>query len=95
MKYYCKSCKKGMMEKKHQQKLDDLGGYWWPPTYSSWTPTTISFSFLVSLIVAQFTIFGSFQVLNFRSHFEALNNVFSASNGRANMSLFLQASVPR
>ena len=39
----------------------DPGGYWWPPTYSSWTPTTISFSFPVSLIVAQFTILGSFR----------------------------------
>ena len=29
------------------------GGYWWPPTYSTWTPTIISFSFPVSLIVAQ------------------------------------------
>ena len=49
-------------------------------------PTTVSFSFLVSLIVAQFTIFGSFWVLNFRSRFEALNDVFLASNGRENMS---------
>ena len=66
----------------------DPGGYWWPPTYSTWTPTIVSFNFLVSLIVAQFTVFGSFRVLNFRSRFEALNNVFSASNGRANMSPF-------
>lgn len=29
-------------------------------TYSTWTPTTISFSFLVSLIVEKFIIFGSF-----------------------------------
>jgi len=40
--------------------IDDLGGFWWPPTYFTWTPTTVSFNFLVSLIVAQFTIFGSF-----------------------------------
>ena len=66
----------------------DPGGYWWPPTYSIWTPTIVSFSFPVSLIVAQFTIFGSFRVLNFRIRFEALNDVFSASNGRENMSLF-------
>ena len=59
-----------------------------PPTYSSWTPTIVSFSFSVSLIVAQFTIFGSFWVLNFRSRFEALNDVFLASNGWANMSPF-------
>jgi hypothetical protein len=38
----------------------DPGGYWWPPTYSTWIPTIVSFSFSVSLIVAQFTIFGSF-----------------------------------
>ena len=66
----------------------DPGGYWWPPTYSTWTPTIVSFSFSVSLIVAQFTIFGSFRVLNFWSHFEALNDIFSASNGRENMSVF-------
>jgi hypothetical protein len=35
----------------------DPGGYWWPPTYSTWTPTIVSFSFSVS---AQFTIFSSF-----------------------------------
>ena len=58
------------------------------PTYSTWTPTIVSFNFPVSLIVAQFTIFGNFRVLNFQSRFEALNDVFSASNGRANMSLF-------
>ena len=55
---------------------NDPGGYLWPPTYSTWTPTIVSFRFLVSLIVAQFTIFGSFRVLNFRSHFEALKDVF-------------------
>ena len=64
----------------------DLGGYWWPPTYST-SPTIVSFSFLVSLIVAQFTIFDSFRVLNFQSRFEALNEVFLVSNGRENMSL--------
>ena len=68
---------------------NDPGGYWCPPTYSTWTPTIVSFSFPVSLIVAQFTIFGSFQVLNFRSCFEALNDIFSASNGQENMSLFM------
>jgi hypothetical protein len=26
----------------------DPGGYWWPPTYSTWTPTIASFSFSVS-----------------------------------------------
>ena len=70
------------------QTTIDLGGYWWPPTYSSWTPTIVSFSFPVSLIVAEFTIFGSFRVLNFQSRFEALNNVLLASNGQENMSLF-------
>ena len=68
--------------------MNDPGGYWWPPTYSSWTPTIVSFSFPVSLIVVQFTIFGSFRVLNFRSRFEALNDVFSTSNGLKNMSSF-------
>ena len=66
--------------------MGDPRGYWWPPTYSSWTPTIVPFSFPVSLIVAQFTIFGSFRVLNFRSRFDALNDVFSASNGREIMS---------
>jgi hypothetical protein len=37
----------------------DPGGYWWPPTYSTWMHTIVSFSFSVSLIVAQFTIFSS------------------------------------
>ena len=63
----------------------DPGGYWWPPTYSTWTPTIVSLSFLVSLIVAKFTIFGSFRVLNFWSRFEALNDVISALSGRENM----------
>ena len=67
---------------------NDPGGYWWPPNYSSWTPTIFSFSFSVSLILAEFTIFGSFRVLNFRSCFEVLNDVFSASNGEENISLF-------
>jgi hypothetical protein len=35
----------------------DPGGDWWPPTYSTWTPTIASFIFSVS---AQFTIFSSF-----------------------------------
>ena len=70
------------------ESMSDPGGYWWPPTYSSWNPTTVSLSFPVSLIVSQFTIFGSFWVLSFRSRFEALNNVFSTSNGQANMSPF-------
>jgi len=38
----------------------DPGGYWWPPTKSTWTPTIISLSFSISLIVAQFTIFNNF-----------------------------------
>ena len=40
-------------------------------------PSTLFFQFFsVSLIVAQFTIFGNFQVLNFQGSFEALNDVF-------------------
>ena len=38
----------------------DPGGCWWPPTYPIWTPATVSFSFSVSVIVAQFTIFSRF-----------------------------------
>ena len=72
---------KTFLEADDDGKVNDPGGYWWPLTYSSWTPTIVSFSFLVSLIIAQFTIFSSFRVLNFRSHFEALNDVFLASNG--------------
>ena len=68
----------------------DPGGYWWPPAYSTWIPSIVSFSFPVSLIVAQFTIFYCFRVLNFWSRFEALNDIFSASNGWENMS-FLQS----
>jgi hypothetical protein len=66
---------------------DDPGGYWWPPVYSTLTPTIVSFSFSVSLIVAQFTIFGNFWVLNFWSCFEALNNVFWASTSDENESM--------
>ena len=35
-----------------------------------------------------------FRVLNFQSRFEALNDVFSASNGRADMSLFWTPYFP-
>jgi hypothetical protein len=38
----------------------DLGGYRWPPAYSTWNPIIVSFCFLVTLIVAQFTIFRIF-----------------------------------
>jgi hypothetical protein len=47
------------MVAKMKAKFIDPGGYWWPPTYSTWTHTIVSFSFSVSLIVAQFTIFSS------------------------------------
>ena len=62
---------------------EDIGGH---TPISLGTPSLFSFSFPVSLIVAQFTIFGSFRVLNFRSHFEALNDIFWASNDREYMS---------
>jgi len=52
--------------------LADIGGYWWPPAYSTWNLTIVSFNFLVSLIVAEFTIFGNFSSVNFQSCFEAL-----------------------
>ena len=35
----------------------DPGGYWWPPAYSTWGPTIVSFIFSVS---AQLTIFSTF-----------------------------------
>ena len=47
-------------QKFSMQGSSDPGGYWWPHTYFSWTPTTISFSFPVSLIVAKFSIFAVF-----------------------------------
>jgi len=34
--------------------FSDPGGCRSPPTYSTWTPTTVSFNFLVSLIIAHF-----------------------------------------
>ena len=46
------------------------------------------FQFFSFFNCSTFTIFGSFGVLNFRIRFEALNNTFLASNGRANMSPF-------
>lgn len=61
---------------------NDPGGCWWPPSYSTWIPTTVSFIFLVSVFVAQFIIFGNFQVLNFQSSFEALNDVFLENWGQ-------------
>lgn len=39
---------------------NDPSGFWWPLIYPTWIPTTVFFSFSVSLIVAQFTIFSSF-----------------------------------
>jgi hypothetical protein len=47
-----------IIEPRYQKTfICDPGGYWWPPTYSTWTPTIASFSFSV---FAQFTIFSSF-----------------------------------
>ena len=57
---------------------EDIGGH--PPIPLA-PPTIVSFIFPVSLIVAQFTIFGSFRVLSLWGRFEALNDVFLASNG--------------
>ena len=64
---------------------EDIGGH--PPVPLGPPPLFLS-NLPVSLIVAQFTIFGSFWVLNFRSRFEALSDVFSTSNGRENKSPF-------
>ena len=69
---------------------EDIGGH--PPIPLGHQPLFLSD--LVSLIVAQFTIFGSFRVLNFRSRFEALNDVFSASNGQEKMSSFQTQNFP-
>ena len=60
---------------------EDIGGH---PPIPLGPPPLSSFSFPFSLIIAQFTIFGSFWVLNFWSRFEALNDVFLASNGWEN-----------
>jgi hypothetical protein len=42
--------KKGEVFRKFKElkTLIDPGGYWWPPTYSTWTPTIASFSFSFS-----------------------------------------------
>jgi len=34
------------------RSISDPSGYWWPPSKSTWTPTIVSFSISVSLIVA-------------------------------------------
>ena len=64
---------------------EDIGHH---PPIPLGPPPLFLLVFHFPLIVAQFTIFSSFQVLNFQSCFEALNDVFLASNGRANMSSF-------
>ena len=51
----------------------DIGGH---PPIPLGPPPLFLFSFLFSLIVAQFINFGCFWVLNFWSRFEALNDVF-------------------
>ena len=48
--------------------MNDRGGYWWPPAFSTWGPTIVSFIFFHNLLFSAF-----FRVLNFRSRFEALN----------------------
>ena len=60
--------------------INDPTGYWWPPAYSTWTPTIVSFSFSVSLIVAQFTIFGSFSGPELPEPFWGPKRRFWASN---------------
>ena len=65
----------------------DLGGCWWPPAYPTWTPTTVSFSFSISLIIAQFTIFGSFLGPELSNRFEALNYIFYWENQEQHGSL--------
>ena len=70
---------------------EDIGGH--PPIPLGPPPLFLSV-FPVFLIVAPLTIFGSFRVLNFRRRFEALNDVFLALNGRANMSPFRTQYLP-
>ena len=50
------------------RRFYDPGGYWWPPAYSTWGPTIVSFIFFHNLL-----FLAIFRVLNFRSHFEAPN----------------------
>ena len=57
---WIEECNKAFSELKRLLANADLGGYWWPPTKSTWTPTIVPFSFSVSLIVVQFTNFRSF-----------------------------------
>lgn len=52
----------------------DLGGYWWPLAYSTWIPNTASFQF--RCFQHKFLFLAVFQVINFLSYFEALNDVF-------------------
>jgi hypothetical protein len=47
---------KNILLKQEPEAENDSGGYWWPSAYSTWTHTIVSFSFSVSLTVAQFTI---------------------------------------
>ena len=62
---------------------DDPGGCWWPPTYSIWTPTTVFFGIFNFLNCSTTYYFlAVFRVLNFRSHFEALNDVFWGIQGQ-------------
>jgi len=55
--------------------------YWWPPTKSTWTPTIVSFSFSVRLILAQFTIFSSFSSLELPELFWGRKWQFFGKNG--------------
>ena len=48
--------------------LCDPGAYWWPPAYSTWGPTIVSFSFFHNLL-----FLAVFRVLNFQSRFETPN----------------------
>ena len=61
--YFMSICQKGRMSSSKcasspsTSSKGDPGGYWWPPTYSTWTPPLF---LSVFLIVEQFIIFGSF-----------------------------------
>ena len=60
------------------QSLFDLGGYRWPLTYSTWTPTIVSFNFLNCSTIYYFL---QFLGLKLWSCFQALNDFF-LENGK-------------
>jgi hypothetical protein len=67
----------------------DAGGYRWPPTFSNWVK-------IVSWQFGNLLFLSVFRVLNFRSRFEALNDVFWAStSGKYHHDTLIYSSNPR